>query len=195
MADEPETEEPEEGKKKKKKAKGEKKKGGKKKIIIIAVVVLGGAFAAKTFLLGGGAPAEAEPEPAAAGEILEIDPLTVNLADSGLHYARVGLGVVLAEGAVADEVTAHLALLKDATISIVGKYQSAFLATSKGQDQLRKQLSKAATKLFDAEGRAEGGAHRDRRAVTRRAVSRRPVARRPGATTWRDDPAVGAGTP
>jgi flagellar FliL protein len=152
MADEPSAEEAE-GKSKKKKAKGEKKKGGKKKLLIIGVVVLlGGGFAAKTFLLGGGAPAKAEEEAAPKpGEIVEIDPMTVNLADPGLHYAQVGLGVVLAEGAVADGVTAHLALLKDATISIVGKYRSEELATSKGQDQLRKQLSKAAAKLFEGD--------------------------------------------
>ena len=154
MADETETEpteEPKGKKKKEKKPKGEKKKGGKKKLIILVVLVLGGVFAAKTFLLGGGSAAKAEPEPPAAGEIVEIDPLTVNLADAGLHYARVGLGVVLVKGAVADDVTAHLALLKDATISIVGKYQSSVLATSKGQEQLRKQLTKAAQKLFEGD--------------------------------------------
>jgi flagellar FliL protein len=152
MADDEATEAPEEGKgKKQKKAKKEKKKGGKKKLILIVVVVLGAGFAAKTFLLGGGEAAKAEPEPAKPGEIIEIDPLTVNLSDTGLHYARVGLGVVLAEGALPEEVEAHLALLKDATISIVAKYDSAFLATIKGQNTLRKQLSKAAIKLYTEE--------------------------------------------
>jgi len=154
MADETdpeETEEPKAKKKKEKKPKGDKKKGGKKKLIILLVLLLGGGFAAKTFLLGGGAPAKAEPEPPAPGEIIEIDPLTVNLADPGLHYARVGLGVVLVEGAVSDPVNAHIALLKDAAISIVGRYESTVLATSKGQNQLRKQLTTMAQKLFDGD--------------------------------------------
>jgi flagellar FliL protein len=152
VADETVAPEESKGDKKKKKDKGEKKKGGKKKLIIILVVVLaGGGFAAKTFLLGGGEEAKAEAAPTAPGEIIEIDPLTVNLSDPGLHYARVGLGVVLAEGALAEEVESHLALLKDSAISIVAKYPSDVLATLKGQNKLRHQLTDAAQELFEKE--------------------------------------------
>jgi flagellar protein FliL len=75
---------------------------GKKKLVVVvaAVVVLLGAAAAWFFLMGpgAGAPAEgAEAEAAAEepehepGEVLALDPITVNLADG--HYLQVGIAL------------------------------------------------------------------------------------------------------
>lgn len=80
----------------------EPKKKSKKLLIIIAalVIVIGGA-AAYFFLLkpGGGEPAaEPEPEP---GEVLTVEPISLNLADG--HYLRLGFAMQLTADAAAGE--------------------------------------------------------------------------------------------
>lgn len=129
-----------------------KKKGGKKKLIVLVVVLAVGGFGARTFLLGGGEKAKAEPEPVKEGEVVEVDPMTVNLADPGRHYARIGLALVLAEGGGGHggggDVEKRLALLKDAAITKIGSKTSAMLKTVDGQNELRKELSEVAHELY-----------------------------------------------
>lgn len=69
-------------------------KGGRKKVLVAVVALLAVAAGAWFFLLrGSGAEAaEAEPEPE-AGEVLALDPVSINLADG--HYLRVGLALQL----------------------------------------------------------------------------------------------------
>lgn len=70
--------------------------GKKKKLLIVVVGVLVVAGAAAWFLLGRGGGREAEhaaepaPEP---GEVVQVEPISVNLADG--HYLRLGLGLQL----------------------------------------------------------------------------------------------------
>lgn len=75
----------------------EKKAGGgrKKLIVIIAAVVVVAGAAAWFFLgRGGGAAAEPAAEPAPEpGEVVQVEPISVNLADG--HYLRLGLGLQL----------------------------------------------------------------------------------------------------
>ncbi|MBO3084926.1 flagellar basal body-associated FliL family protein [Cellulomonas fengjieae] len=72
-------------------------KSKKKKLLllaVVAVVLLGGGAAA--YLLLGKGPAEPEPEPApVAGAVVEVEPVSLNLADG--HYLRLGMALQLTE--------------------------------------------------------------------------------------------------
>lgn len=62
-------------------------------LVVVAVVVLVAAGVAAWFLLGRGDAAPA-PEPTVeAGEVLQVEPISINLADG--HYLRLGLGLQL----------------------------------------------------------------------------------------------------
>ncbi|MEV7972398.1 flagellar basal body-associated FliL family protein [Cellulomonas sp. NPDC089187] len=77
-----------------------KKKSKKLLLIIVALVVVIGAAAAYFLVLkpgGGEAAAEPEPEP---GEILTVEPISLNLADG--HYLRLGFAVQMSADAAAD---------------------------------------------------------------------------------------------
>jgi flagellar FliL protein len=70
---------------------------GRRRVVLVAALVVvvlaaGGWF----FLLRGGGEAEAEPAPT-PGEVLALDPISVNLA--GGHYLKLGLALQLVEGA------------------------------------------------------------------------------------------------
>jgi flagellar protein FliL len=68
-------------------------KGGKKKLILILLVVLLAAAGAAYFFLFAGGEAEAE-EPA-AGDVLALDPIAVNLAGGG--YLKIGVTLEFTE--------------------------------------------------------------------------------------------------
>lgn len=75
-----------------------KSRGVRKPLLVAAgVAVLGGAgYAAFALGLVGGAPAaEAAPEEPVPGQVLEVDAISLNLADG--HYLRLGLGLQLTE--------------------------------------------------------------------------------------------------
>ncbi|SDQ19877.1 flagellar basal body-associated protein FliL [Quadrisphaera sp. DSM 44207] len=72
------------------------KKGGKKKLLLVVAAVLVAAGAAWFFLKPAPAEAEAEPEPV-PGEVLALEPVSINLADG--HYLKLGLALQLVEGA------------------------------------------------------------------------------------------------
>lgn len=82
-------------------ADGTKKKGGPLKIIIIALVGIllvggGSAFGVWWFMVRVPVPKpEPEPEP---GEVVVLEPISVNLADG--HYLKIGVAMqmILAEG-------------------------------------------------------------------------------------------------
>ncbi len=158
--------------------KGEGKgKAGKLKLVVPIVLLVGAGLAARSLLLGG-APAEAGQGPpkeqegtivtmdpltvnlADAGQgppkeqegtIVTMDPLTVNLADAGFHYAQVGIAIVLTTTANTKEVEERLPLFKDAAIRVIGGFESRELKTLKGQEELRHQLTRAASELYGQE--------------------------------------------
>ena len=69
------------------------KKGRKKLLAIVGVLVIGGGAAGYTFF-GPGKSAEAadeKPPPPELGDVLVIDPISINLADG--HYLKLGLGL------------------------------------------------------------------------------------------------------
>jgi len=80
------------------------KRGGRRRLLVVIVVaaVLVAAGAAAYLLLGRGAPDGAAsappPEPTlVAGEVLTVEPVSVNLASG--HYLRLGLALQLTAGA------------------------------------------------------------------------------------------------
>lgn len=81
---------------------------GKKKLVMMvlaAVLVLGGG-AGYWFLMGPGAGEKVEATPAPVpGEVLTVDPVSINLADG--HYLRLGLGLQLIEEVHAPVSPAH----------------------------------------------------------------------------------------
>jgi flagellar FliL protein len=130
---------------------GKAKKGGKLKLIVPVVLLLGAGLGARSLLFA--APAqEAKAEPKKEeGAIVTMDPVTVNLADPGFHYARVGFGIVLTKTAHSKEVEERLPLFKDEAIRTVGGFQSRVLKTVEGQDELRHRLTEVAFELFGEE--------------------------------------------
>lgn len=130
---------------------GKQGKGRKVKVVVGLVVLLGAGLAARTMLLGGeGTQAEAKPKEE-EGVIVTMDPVTVNLADPGFHYARVGFGLVLTTSAKYKTIEERLPLFKDEAIRTVGKFESRVLKTVEGQDELRRRLSEVASELYGEE--------------------------------------------
>jgi len=127
------------------------KKGGKLKLVVPVILLLGAGLAAKSLLLGSPAQkAEAKPKKE-EGVIVTMDPVTVNLADAGFHYARVGFGIVLTTTANSKQIEERLPLFKDEAIRTVGGFQSRVLKTVEGQDELRHRLTEVAFELYGEE--------------------------------------------
>jgi flagellar basal body-associated protein FliL len=118
-------------------------------VLLVVGVVVGGK------VMGGSKAAGPAPTPTphADGEVVELEPMTVNLADPGRHYARIGLGLVLPEGGgegAGAEVKKKVALMKDRALTTIGMKTSAELRTVEGQQKLREELTKDAEATFNA---------------------------------------------
>ncbi len=126
-----------------------KKRAGALKLILPVVLLVGAGLAARSLLLGGAAPdAGHGPPKEEEGVIVTMDPLTVNLADAGFHYAQAGLAIVLTTAADPKEVEERLPLFKDSAIRVIGGFESRELKTLKGQEELRHALTRAASELY-----------------------------------------------
>ena len=127
------------------------KKGGKRKLFMIVgalVVVTAGAFFGLRFFGGSSAEAEeVESQPPAEGEVLEVATLTTTVGGDA-SLARIGLGVVLSEEAVADVVSARFPLLEDAAVSELAGAEAQDLRTAEGADALRRRLTKRAQEIY-----------------------------------------------
>src|SRR5689334_25001023 len=114
-----------------------------KKVLIIVLVVLaaGGFFGYKTLM-----PAKAEaPKP---GDVVSLDPMTLNLANG--HYLKVAVGIELVLGkATADQfATSHAAQLLIAEFS---DRTVASLSSNKSRDRLMKKLTADIKKAYPDE--------------------------------------------
>lgn len=127
------------------------RRGGKLKLVLPVLLLLGAGLAARSLLVGG-ASAETEQKPEEQqGTIVTMDPLTVNLADDGFHYAQAGVAIVLTTVANAQEIEERLPLFKDAAIRVIGGFESRELKTLKGQEALRHRLTQAAREVYGYE--------------------------------------------
>lgn len=123
------------------------KGGGKKKLIMIVVPVLLAVVAAWYFVLGpGSGSGEAEEKPKAEpGEVVALEPITMNLADGRL--LKVGLALQLPlEPAGEEEVTGSVAL--DEAIAFLGEHTYAQLAQPAARQAAKKELSHRVAKRY-----------------------------------------------
>jgi flagellar FliL protein len=117
------------------KDKGTEEKGGKKKIIIIAPLVLLLAAAGWFFFLRGGEETTTLPAPE-AGEMIEVDPITINLA--GGHFLKLGMGLQVVKGAHAAPSSAKAL---DLAISQFSGKTIAELSTAEGREKNKAELT------------------------------------------------------
>lgn len=129
----------------------------KKKMIIGGVLAAGAVY---RFVLSGGDPPPealaAVPEPVEVviveGEIVQIPEMTLNLADTDeLHFARIGLAVVLLEGEDVTIATTKLPLIQDVVVDVVGEMTFEELRAPGVKDQLREEISEKSREAFNGE--------------------------------------------
>ncbi len=119
---------------------------GKKKLVMIVVPVLLVVVAAWYFVLGpgsGGSAAEEKPKAVELGEVVALDPITMNLADGRL--LKVGLALQLpleppAGGGGHGEFSGSVAL--DEAIAFLGEHSYDQLAAPAARQEAKKELSK-----------------------------------------------------
>lgn len=128
----------------------EKKKGGRKKLVLVLllVLVLGGG-AAYWFLLrpapADGA-AEAAPPAPEPGEVLVVDPISINLADG--HYLRIGVGLQLTAD-VGEEPDTARAL--DHVVTLFSGRAVGEVSSTEGREALRAELLDRLLEAYEGE--------------------------------------------
>ena len=117
---------------------------GKKKLVMIVVPALLAVVAAWYFVLGpgsGGSAAEEKPKKAEHGEVVALDPITMNLADGRL--LKVGLALQLPleppAGGGHGEFSGSVAL--DEAIAFLGEHTYDQLAAPAARQAAKKELS------------------------------------------------------
>lgn len=115
----------------------EEAKGGKKKSLIIGlalVLVAGGGY---FFFLRGGGEAETTELPApVAGEMLQLDPITINLA--GGHFLKLGIALQAIEGG---HTKPNGAKALDLAISQFSGNTIEELSTAEGREKAKAELT------------------------------------------------------
>lgn len=130
-----------------------KPKSKKKLMMVGAVLAAAGAY---KFVL---APKPAEPAaadgaaatatPAPEGDVAPIPELVVNLASEGeVHYARIGVGAVLAEGIQPSAIEGQLPKISDIVIEIVSRHSFAELREPDAVAELKAEISTRAVEAF-----------------------------------------------
>lgn len=129
------------------------KKSKKPLLIVVALVVVLAAGAAWYFLMGPGAKTageaavpEAEPTPE-AGEVLAVEPVSINLADG--HYLRVGLGLQLT--ADVGEHTPDPSVALDLAISLFSGRTVEEVSDPAQRDALKAELAHQLSEAYEGE--------------------------------------------
>ena len=113
--------------------------GGKTKLIVVVVIV---AVLAAGYFLGMKGKATAQPGAGAAGgppttlapgEILDLEPITLNLSDG--RFLKVGISLQLAKGSSADKMKTESAKALDAAIGLLSAKSYNDLVAPGGRDQ------------------------------------------------------------
>ncbi len=117
----------------------------RKKLLMVLCAGLCALAVGLYMLLGPGAKAEEtaaeKPEP---GEVLQLEPITMNLADGRL--LKVGLAMQLVAEPKEAEVSGSVAL--DEAISFLGQHTYAQLAVPAGREAAKQELSKRVSKRY-----------------------------------------------
>lgn len=130
-------------------AKTKKKRLPKKVLLaLMAVVVLLGSGAAYWFLLGpGGGTAEAVVEPEVVkGEVITVEPVSLNLA--GGHYLRLGLGLQLVEGV---EEAPDTARALDLAIALFSGHTVEEVSTAEARQAFKDELTHQLVEAYEGE--------------------------------------------
>ena len=127
---------------------------GKKKLVVVVVPLLLVLVAAWYFVLGpgsGGSAAEEKPKEVELGEVVALDPITMNLADGRL--LKVGLALQLPleppDGGGHGEFSGSVAL--DEAIAFLGEHTYAQLAAPAARQEAKKELSHRVAKRYHEE--------------------------------------------
>ena len=124
---------------------------GKKKLLVIVVPLLLVLVAAWYLVLGpgsGGSEAEEKPEEPALGEVIALEPITMNLADGRL--LKVGLALQLPDPPASDhEIGGSVAL--DEAIAFLGEHTYAQLAAPAARQEAKKELSHRVAERYHEE--------------------------------------------
>lgn len=130
----------------------QEEKGGKGKLIgIIAgvVVLLGVVYF--VFLGGGGGEEVADPTGTTLppeGAVIEVEQMTVTLAEDPIRYARIKFGVVLPVGGDSAVVGDRIPVLKDAALEVISGYTADELVGPEALARLREDLTASALNVF-----------------------------------------------
>lgn len=120
--------------------------GRRRTVLLLAVLLVGGALAAWWFLLRP-APAEAAEEPEVeAGEVVQLEPVSINLA--GEHYLKVALALELT-AEVEEAVDGSKA--QDAAISLFSGRDMAELRDPARREELKAELTETVNETYHGE--------------------------------------------
>ena len=126
-------------------------KGRRTSLVLVVVPVLLAALAAWYFVLGpgsGGSSAHEKPAEVELGEVVALEPITMNLADGRL--LKVGLALQLPlEPASEHEVSGSVAL--DEAIAFLGEHTNAELAAPAARQEAKKELSARVSERYHSE--------------------------------------------
>ena len=125
--------------------KGKGKKLSPKMLIIAIVAVLGLGYGGYTMFL---APPP-KPAPPAGGDIVALDPTTLNLADG--HYLKIGLGIQLLKGGKATSPTFQVSQAQELTINEFSDRTVSSLSTNAARVKLQKDLLAKIKKAYPDE--------------------------------------------
>lgn len=118
--------------------------------LVLAVGMVGAAFLLKP-APGGAAAEDTTTTTVAAGPVVPIEPMTLNLSDGRL--IRIGLAIELTEAADAAKFEEHGStnLLKDLVIFEVARLSPERVGSPEGLDELKATLSQGAHELYGEE--------------------------------------------
>lgn len=136
---------------------GEAKAGGGKSKLLPAIVLAVGLIGGGYFMGGGKAAATKTPVVAGpttsttlpAGEVLALDPITLNLSDG--HILRVGIALQLTKAAKAEEVTKEGPKALDLAIGLLGEKTQNELTAPGGRAKAKQELSEKVASAFEGE--------------------------------------------
>jgi len=119
--------------------------------LIIAVGLIVGGFLMKPSPAPATEEAEAAEEEVIPGELVALEPMTLNLSDG--HYLRLGMALELIEGVPAKEFeeTGATNRFRDLVIDRVADLPSDQFATAEGRDELKELLRDGGHELFEEE--------------------------------------------
>ena len=126
-------------------------KGGRSKQLMVVVPVLLAVVAAWYFVLGpGSAGSAAEENPQKEpGEVLALEPITMNLADGRLLKVGLALQLPLEPASDHGEVSGSVAL--DEAIAFLGEHTYDQLAAPAARQEAKKELSHRVAERYHSE--------------------------------------------